>query len=166
MMEWMSLWDLIWCAQVLEMLCFWTLFYSLWPRDAIWWHRSGSTLAQVMACCLMAPSHYLSQCWFIIIDVLWHSSVSQVPKKLIYNKCLEIALLQLQPHLPGANELNISVLHHIPSSNITEITPMQYYVSLPHKNITNHGINYIILTLIVTFDTTIDHDCCNEKKSL
>ena len=23
----------------------------------------GSTLAQVMACCLTAPSHYLNQCW-------------------------------------------------------------------------------------------------------
>ena len=27
---------------------------SLWPSDVIWWHRSGSTSAQVMACCLMA----------------------------------------------------------------------------------------------------------------
>ena len=36
-------------------------------------HRSGSTLAQVMACCLMAQSHYLSQSWLIIHMVLWHS---------------------------------------------------------------------------------------------
>ena len=28
---------------------------SLWPSDAIWWHRSGSTLAQVMAWFLTAP---------------------------------------------------------------------------------------------------------------
>ena len=34
--------------------------------DDIWRHRSGSTLAQVMACCLMAPSHYLNQCWYQI----------------------------------------------------------------------------------------------------
>ena len=27
------------------------------------WHRPGSTLAQVMACCLTAPRHYLNQCW-------------------------------------------------------------------------------------------------------
>ena len=26
-------------------------------------HESESTLAQVMACCLMAPSHYLNQCF-------------------------------------------------------------------------------------------------------
>ena len=36
--------------------------------------RSGSTLAQVTACCLTAPSHYLNQCWLIISKVLWHSS--------------------------------------------------------------------------------------------
>ena len=36
---------------------------SLWPSDAILQHRSGSTLPQVMACCLTAPSHYLEQYW-------------------------------------------------------------------------------------------------------
>ena len=45
---------------------------SLWPSVAIWQHRSGSTLAQVMACCLTAPSHYLHQCWLIISGVQWH----------------------------------------------------------------------------------------------
>ena len=35
---------------------------SLWPSYAIWRQRSGSILAQVMACCLTAPSHYLNQC--------------------------------------------------------------------------------------------------------
>ena len=38
---------------------------SLRPSDAIWQHRSGSILAQVMACCLTAPSHYQNQCWLI-----------------------------------------------------------------------------------------------------
>ena len=47
---------------------------SLWPRDVIWRHRSGSTLVQVMACCLTAPSHYLNQCWLIISKVQRHSS--------------------------------------------------------------------------------------------
>ena len=36
--------------------------------------RSGSTLAQVMDCCVRAPSHYLNQCWLIISKVEWHSS--------------------------------------------------------------------------------------------
>ena len=42
---------------------------SLWFSDAIWRQRSGSTLAQVMACCLTAPSHYLNQFWLIISKV-------------------------------------------------------------------------------------------------
>ena len=47
---------------------------SLWPRDAIWRQGSRSTLVQVMACCLMAPSQYLNQCWLIITKVQWCSS--------------------------------------------------------------------------------------------
>ena len=49
-------------------------FNSLGPSDAICRWRSWSTLVQVMACCLTAPSHYLNQCWLIISKVLWHSS--------------------------------------------------------------------------------------------
>ena len=49
-------------------------FNSSRPSDAIWWQWSWTTLAQVMACCLTAPSHYRNQCWLIIRGVLWHSS--------------------------------------------------------------------------------------------
>ena len=41
--------------------------------DVIWRYRSGSILAQIMACSLTAPSHYLNQCWLIINRALWHS---------------------------------------------------------------------------------------------
>ena len=47
---------------------------SLGLSDAIWRQGSGSILAQVMVCCLTAPSHYLIQCWLIISKVQWHSS--------------------------------------------------------------------------------------------
>ena len=50
-----------------------TFVNSLWPSDIIWRQGSRSTLAQVMACCLTAPSHYLNQCWLMISEVLWHS---------------------------------------------------------------------------------------------
>ena len=46
---------------------------SLWPSDTIWWHKYRSTLAQVMAWCLTAPSHYLNHCWLIISEVLRYS---------------------------------------------------------------------------------------------
>ena len=48
-------------------------FNSLWPSHSIWRQGSRSTLVQVMACWLTAPSHYLNQCWLIISKVLWHS---------------------------------------------------------------------------------------------
>ena len=51
-------------------------FNSLRPSDAIWRQWSWTTLAQVMACCLTAPSHFLNQCWLIIRGVLWHTSES------------------------------------------------------------------------------------------
>ena len=57
-----------------------SLVNSLRLSDAIWWERSGSTLAQVMACCLMAPSHYLNQCWLIIKEVLWQSYDSNITR--------------------------------------------------------------------------------------
>ena len=50
-----------------------TLINSLWPSDAIWRQRSGSTLAKAMACCLTAPSYYLNQSWLIISEVQTYS---------------------------------------------------------------------------------------------
>ena len=44
-------------------------YYTLWPSEAITLHKSGSTLVQVMACCLAAPSHYPNQCWLIISKI-------------------------------------------------------------------------------------------------
>ena len=44
-----------------------SIFDSLWPSDGIW-----STLAQDMAFCLMAPSHYLNHCLLIISKVLFY----------------------------------------------------------------------------------------------
>ena len=53
---------------------FHTILNSLGSSDAIWRPKTWSTLAQVMACCLTAPSHYLNQWWLIISKVQWHSS--------------------------------------------------------------------------------------------
>ena len=57
----------------------WSLTNSLGPSGAIWRQRSGSTLPQVMACCLTAPSHYLNQCW-LISKVEWHSSKGMITR--------------------------------------------------------------------------------------
>ena len=45
---------------------------KLRPSDTRWWHKSESTLAQIMACCLASSSHYLNQCWLIMSKVLGH----------------------------------------------------------------------------------------------
>ena len=51
----------------------WLQINSLGPGDTIWWQRSGSRLDQIMACCLMASSHYLNQCWLVIHRFQWNS---------------------------------------------------------------------------------------------
>ena len=78
---------------------------SLGHSDAIWRWRSWSTLVQVMACCLTAPSHYLNQCWLIISKVQWHSSEVVSPQPSVTKVSLKITYLRFQSNLPGANEL-------------------------------------------------------------
>ena len=58
---------------------------SLWPNHTIKHVRSWWTRIQVMASCMMAPSHYLKQCGLIIIlinKVLWHLSQQIIIKDL------------------------------------------------------------------------------------
>ena len=64
----------------------WKWVNSLSPSDVIWWQIHGSTLAHVMAWCLMEPSHYLNQCWLIISKVMWHSPEA-TPHKTWYVLC-------------------------------------------------------------------------------
>ena len=45
----------------------------MWPSDTKWRHWSESSLADVMACCLTAPSHYPKPFWPLINEVIWHS---------------------------------------------------------------------------------------------
>ena len=60
-----------WRASTFSDFC---LFNSLRPSDAIWWQTSSSTVVlQVMACYLMAPSHFSNQCWFNINKLFLHS---------------------------------------------------------------------------------------------
>ena len=82
-------------------------FNSLWPSEATWRQISGSTLAQVMACCLMAPSHYLSQCWLIISNIL-HRAFYKIPLPPIVKISLKFTYLRFYSNIPGVNELNES----------------------------------------------------------
>ena len=80
-------------------------------------HRSWSTLAQVMACCLTAPSHYLNQRWLIISEVLWYWPVAishEILKISVIDISLKMSSSRLQPHFPGVNEL-IKTLWYVQS---------------------------------------------------
>ena len=82
-----------------------TLMNCCWATP---WHILGSVLVQIMACSLMAPSHYLNNYWLIVKRILWHSpegNFTKVLMNLIGNTCLK-ATLKLSPHPPVTTELN------------------------------------------------------------
>ena len=97
--------------------CFWTrhqgiscmlthcgLVASYGDRDL------GQHLARVMACCLMAPSQYLNQCWLMISEVLWHPPDINVAEKNLFIVEISLKLLIWESNPPGANELKSIVL--------------------------------------------------------
>ena len=63
----------------------------------------GSTLTQVMACCLTAPSHYLNQCWLDVYALLRHSFESKFTVSaitaILYNE-LENQSFKITPTTP------------------------------------------------------------------
>ena len=61
-----------------------------------WRHRFGSTLAQVMACCLTAPSHYMNQFWRIGMRAICqdYDMICNMNVKMVLSK-----------YPPGANAL-------------------------------------------------------------
>ena len=61
--------------------------------------RAGSSMAQVMASCPMATSHYLNWYWLIVKFVLWHSPANDLTRVLRDYPCMEFTLLKLPPNL-------------------------------------------------------------------
>ena len=104
---------------------------SLRPSDAIWRQRSWTTLVQVMACCLMAPSHHLNQCWLIINKALWQSIEGYFKRD---NTSVKIAYRKFQWNPPGLNELSSDELDNHPIIRITDDWfPGDHFASLGHK---------------------------------
>ena len=131
----------------------------MWPSDTIGRHKSGSTLAQVMACYLTAPSHYLNQCWLIICKVQWHPSESNFTRDTSAISVTEISLkityLKFCSNFPGANELKS--LPHLPGANelILHYLRVGYAYSA-------HGLNRFTSSLFTTscLYTIFDCDYC------
>ena len=81
---------------------------SLWPCDTIWHQRSWATSAQVMACCLMATSHFWNQYWQSSVRYcgIHLRTVSQEMLKMsMLDMSLKMPILRLQLHHPVANML-------------------------------------------------------------
>ena len=87
------------------------VFNSLGLSDATWGQRTESTLAQVMACCLMAPNYCLKQCPLIISKCLWHPSEGITLRKSEgtnqWNN-IENCIFKMHSDLPGANDLRMA----------------------------------------------------------
>ena len=96
------------------------VFNSLWPGDAIWRHGTRSTLAQVIPCCMTAPSHYLNQCWLIIHEVPWHSS-----------GCISIR---------GSEETNKKNNIENGSFKMASRSPRGQWVNVTHTRTANHSV--------------------------
>ena len=93
--------------KVLDMYTHWHI-NSVLHSDAIWQLRSGSTLAQLMVCCLTAPSHYLNQCGLINwLRGMHLIAISQeVLKNSICNLNEKFTRLKYFEHLPWTDVLN------------------------------------------------------------
>ena len=102
----------------------------------IWRQRSGSTLAEVMACCLTAPSHYLNQCWLIISGIHLRAILQEIPEPSVTEISLKITYLKYCSNLLGANEL------------------------------THRCLNEIMVTLYLPGANELTHRCLNEMVTL
>ena len=59
-----GLWFIVFCCGLVQVI--WATSPGPHPSWLLLWHEGNLLiLAQVMAWCLMAPSHYLNQCWLI-----------------------------------------------------------------------------------------------------
>ena len=91
--------------------------------DTIWRQRSGSTLVQVMACCLMAPSPHLNQWWLLITKFLWHSlenSFTVVVQDSILNNELEKYTIKMSAtHFPRGQWVSLSA--SVPTREANEV---------------------------------------------
>ena len=78
---------------------------SLWPNDAIWRHRSMSTLTQVMACCQAITWTSVDSSSVRSSDIQLRATQPKIVHPSITKISLKITCLKFYLNLPGANEL-------------------------------------------------------------
>ena len=80
----------------------------LWPIDAIWQHKTEATLAQVMACCLLAPAVTWANVDLSSVtssDIYLGAISQEVPQPSIIKISLKITFLKISFKSPSANKL-------------------------------------------------------------
>ena len=99
-----------------------------------------------MACCLMAPSHYLNQWWLIITKVPWCSSEGDFAWDItvissVIKISLKIIFLRFYWNLPGANELisdawqcRITAIGHAQNPTLANIQKLWNWTELDAKH--------------------------------
>ena len=122
---------------------------SLWPSDVIWQQRSGSILPRVMASCLMAPNHYLNQCWLIVCEVLWYSpdNIFMANSQDIY-----LSLIWDCKRLIQFSTWNNELTRYVDGMPTSEVTPVTIrYIRPPHRGHTSqyHGHEWMTRILFV-----------------
>ena len=125
--------------------------------NVIWWHRSGTTLAQVLTWCLIAPSHYLNQCWLTFKPAPWHAPESNFARICKLNssitwleqKHVEICKHPLAHHT-GATLNTVSWNSESKWPNNLESQGQWSQFSIPVGKIPRciFGENLVLLTLI------------------
>ena len=75
-----------------------------WPIHAVWWHRSGSTLAQVMACCQQAITWTKVDFSLVRFNGIPLAQSQLMLKLLLCTMSLKIIPLKLLPHVAGVKE--------------------------------------------------------------
>ena len=60
--------------------------------DAIWQVRSRSTMVQVLAWCLMAPSHYWDKCWLLISEMICGIHLRTISQEMLKRSILDMSL--------------------------------------------------------------------------
>ena len=120
----------------------------LWPVDIIWRHKTRSTLAQVMAWCLTAPSHYLNQYWLVISEVQWQSLEGNfIRDTSTINHSNLLVHLKLHSILLSANEFFFhggTILIHNPwcAYRCPDYKPMRGHQDT-HTKINDYKYNFI-----------------------
>ena len=130
---------------------------------------SESTLAQVMAWCHQATSHYLSQCWlrFVIPNGIWRhqaitwtnvdlssvrssdihlrASSQEIPQPSITEIIRKIKYLKFHSNFPGANELihkmSLKILLSKLQPHLSGTNELYRKISRPQKVAKNFAYN-------------------------